>query len=94
MGSATRKFKAGSYTGSGVAQSFDCDFKPGKVVIHRDETPFASVMKSEAMGLADAFVEAVGQTADLVTITADGFDIGTGDLVNKDTITYYYEATE
>lgn len=94
MASGTRKFKAGSYVGTGAAASIDCDFKPGKVVIHRDESTFKSVVKSEAMGLADAFVEATGITADLVTLTDDGFDLGTDDLVNKSTITYYYEANE
>jgi hypothetical protein len=89
---AHNELAVGSYVGSGVADSVSgLDFQPDWVLVMPEDVDAAHHRHGTMVGdAASTFGAATAQTDRITAITTDGFDLGTDDSVNENTITYHY----
>jgi hypothetical protein len=90
----------GSYSGDGASQSISIGWQPAMVMIVSSRTTGPSTGRGVAFKFADMAgddfacceTEAVYTTSNGITLTSDGFSVGSDDCINKNAQTFYWVA--
>ncbi len=90
----------GTYVGNSTSQSISLGWQPGAIVIAEERTSGPTSARAITFKFpgqpGDDFVEISTSSSETtvngITITSDGFDVGSDDVINDNTFTYHYFA--
>ena len=89
--------KTGSYTGNGTSQSIAVGFNPKIIKIYNTSAPEFMLKNDQFVDDDFLKIEAtrfILKTANGITLTTTGFDLGSSSVINNNAVSYLYEAIE